>query len=218
MFDMTLKQRLYVVLTGLFVAVLLTADMVAGKYFLFGNLELSVGLIPFPIAFLLTDIVNEYYGRRGAQFLTAVGMVMLVVAYGIIYSGRLLPTSPTSPVSHASYEGVFGISGRLFAASLAAYLVSQIADIHTFHFAKRITASKHLWLRALGSTALSQVIDTTFVNFGALAGLKTPSEIFSIVISSYVYKMAVAAVLTPVIYLAHEVMTSRLGIEPAPLE
>lgn len=218
MFELTLKQRIYVVLTGLFVAVLLTADIVAGKYFVLGGLELSVGVIPFPIAFLLTDVVNEYYGRKGAHFLTGVGMAMLVVAYFILFAGRLLPTSPNSPVPAAAYEGVFGISGRLFAASLAAYLVSQVTDIHMFHLTKRFTRSRHLWLRALGSTVFSQVIDTVFVNFGALLGMMPVAAIASITLTSYLYKMAVACMLTPLVYLAHDLMTERFGIEPAPID
>ena len=218
MFELSLRQKLYVVLSGIFVASLLTADIVAGKYFVIFGLELSVGVIPFPIAFLLTDIVNEYYGRAGARFLTVVGMAMLVFAYGIIYMSRILPVSPHSPVSQAAMDGVFGISGRLFAASLTSYIVSQYVDIHIFHITKRVTQSKHLWLRALGSTAFSQVVDTGFVNFGALFGIMSMGQIAQISVLSYAYKLLVAAVLTPLCYLAHEILTTKLGLEPAPHE
>lgn len=218
MFDINARQKLYIVLTCIFVTSLLTADMVAGKYFQLGGLSMSVGVIPFPIAFLLTDIVNEYYGQKGARFLTAVGMAMIVFAFAIIMVARYLPVADGSPVPQTAIDSVFGLSSRLFAASLAAYLVSQFVDIYAFHFTKRITKAKHLWARALGSTVLSQVVDTVFVNFGSLLGTRPASEIWVITLWSYLYKIVVAAVLTPLCYLAHDIITDRLGIEPAGIE
>jgi queuosine precursor transporter len=216
--DLTPRYRLYLVLVALFVTSLLVADIVAGKFFQVGGLEMSVGTVTFPIAFLLTDIVNEYYGRPGARLMTWVGMAMLIVGFGIITASRLLPPGPHTPVSQDSFDAVFGLSARLFGASLIAYLISQIADIYAFHTVKRITQSRHLWLRAIGSTVLSQVVDTIFVNVGAQYGNVSNGQLVEIILFSYLYKIVVAIVLTPLCYLAHDIITTRMGIEPAPLE
>jgi uncharacterized integral membrane protein (TIGR00697 family) len=215
-FELTRQHQLYVVLVALFVTCLLVADIVAGKFFRIGTLSMSTGTVAFPIAFLLTDIVNEYYGRRGARVMTTVGMAMLVVGFAIIMGARYAPVSDETYVTQEAFDNVFGLTGRLLAASLVAYLVSQLLDIYTFHIVKSVTESRHLWLRAIGSTALSQVVDTVFVNFGALLGNLTVGRIWEIVLWSYVYKLVVAALLTPLCYLAHEIITTRLGIEPAP--
>jgi uncharacterized integral membrane protein (TIGR00697 family) len=208
------RQKLYVVLVSLFITCLLVADIVAGKYFQVGVLEMSVGTVTFPIAFLLTDIVNEYYGRSGARLMTGIGMAMLVVAFGLIFMSRMLPVSAGTYVGQPAFDEVFGVSMRLFAASLISYLISQIVDIHAFHLVKTLTESRHLWLRAIGSTVLSQVVDTFVVNYGALVGVRPTAEILGIVVTSYVYKLTVAIVLTPLCYVAHDIITRRLGIEP----
>jgi uncharacterized integral membrane protein (TIGR00697 family) len=215
-FELTRQHQLYVVLVSLFVTCLLVADIVAGKFFRIGTLSMSTGTVAFPIAFLLTDIVNEYYGRRGARVMTTVGMAMLVVGFAIIMAAKYAPISDETYVTQEAFDNVFGLTGRLFAASLVAYLVSQLLDIYTFHIVKRVTESRHLWLRAIGSTALSQVVDTVFVNFGALFGNLPVTRIWEIVLWSYVYKLIVATLLTPLCYVAHEIMTTRLGIDPAP--
>lgn len=212
----TPRHQLYLVLVCLFVTCLLVADIVAGKFFQIGAVEMSVGTVTFPIAFLLTDIVNEYYGRRGARLMTGVGMAMLVVAFSLIFASRALPVSPGTYVSQGAFDEVFGVSLRLFVASLVAYLISQFVDIHAFHLVKRVTASRHLWLRAIGSTVLSQVVDTFAVNFGALAGVRSMNDILTITVTSYLYKVIVAILLTPLCYVAHDVITRRMGIEPAP--
>lgn len=210
------SSRLYLFLGTLFVTTLLVADMSAGKFFLIGTLEVSVGVIPFPLAFLVTDIVNEYYGRRGAQLLTRVGMLMLAVAFVLLTTMRVLPIAPHSPVPQEAFNAVFGVSFRFFAASMIAYLVGQITDIYTFHFYKKLTRSRHLWLRATGSTAVSQVVDTTIVNGAALAGVLSWAEIWRVCVWSYAYKMVVAIALTPLVYAAHRWITGTLGIQPAP--
>lgn len=218
MLRLSARHQLYLVLVSLFVTCLLVADIVAGKFFTIGALTMSVGTVAFPIAFLLTDIVNEYYGRPGARRMTAIGMAMLIVGFGIIYLSRLLPVAADTPVSQAAFDEVFGISGRLFAASLGAYLISQIVDIQAFHVVKRVTRSKHLWLRATGSTALSQVVDTIAVNLGALLGILPFGQIVGIIVTSYIYKLIVAILLTPLCYVAHDLITRRMKIEPAPYD
>ncbi len=216
-FELDRRHQIYLVLTGVFVTSLLVADLVAGKFFQIGPLEMSVGTVTFPIAFLLTDIVNEYYGQKGARFMTAIGMGMLVLAFALVAFARALPPSAGTFIPEESFQAVFGMAPRLIFASLTAYLISQFVDIHAFHVFKRVTASKHLWLRAIGSTLLSQVVDTVAVNFGVMLGSRPLEDILQITFYSYLYKIAVAVALTPLCYLAHEILTTRLGIEPMPV-
>lgn len=228
MLRFSLGHRLYLFLVCAFVTSLLVADIVAGKFFVadmsllgvwpIGRLEMSVGTVAFPVAFLLTDIVNEYYGRDGARLMTGLGMAMLLLAFGIITLARFLPISEHSPIPQDAFDSVFGLSLRLFVSSLVAYLISQLIDIYAFHAMKTVTRSKHLWLRAIGSTALSQVVDTVVVNFGALLWTYPVPAIVEIIIASYLYKLVVATLLTPLCYLAHDLITVRLGIEPAPID
>lgn len=210
------RQQIYVVLVGVFVTSLLIADLVAGKYFVMAGYEMSAGTVTFPVAFILTDIVNEYYGQRGARFMTGIGMGMLVLAFALIAFARALPPSDGTFIPEESFQAVFGMAPRLIFSSLTAYLISQIVDIYTFATFKRITASKHLWARAIGSTLLSQVIDTAVVTFGVMVGSRGLGDIAFVASTQYVYKVAVAIALTPLCYLAHEIITTRLGIEPMP--
>ena len=212
------RGRLYLVLSACFLTSLLIANVTAGKFFQFGSLSVSVGVIPFPLTFVLTDLVNEYYGRRGARSMTTIGAAMLVLAFLIITAARALPIAEGSPVPGAAFDAVFGVSWRFFAASLGAFLLGQLADIQSFHALKRVTASRHLWLRATGSTAISQIVDTVFVNAAALGGTLAFGTLAKVTAASYVYKMIVAILLTPLLYAAHEMLTSRWGLQTAPPE
>lgn len=212
------KQRLFVVLAAIFLSALLIANVIAGKLFTLGGLVLSVGVIPFPITFVLTDVVNEYYGKQGARFLTLVGLAMLLFATGLLMLGGALPIAEQSYVTAQSYANVFGLSWRLFLGSLIAYLLGQISDIYSFGLIKKVTGSRLIWLRATGSTALSQVIDTVVVNVAIFAGSMAAGEIAGLVWRSYLYKMGAAILLTPLLYLAHVIITRWLGITPAPAE
>lgn len=213
-----IHERLFVVLAAIFLTALLIADVTAGKFFTLGGMAISVGVIPFPITFVLTDVVNEYYGRRGARLITFVGAAMLIFAFAIISIARALPVAEGSPIPQPAFDAVFGQSFRFFSGSLVAYTIAQLTDIYAFQFYKRLTQSKHLWLRATGSTAISQVIDTTVVTSVALAGLLSAGDIAKLIVVSYLYKMAVAVTLTPLCYLAHNIVTDRLGMPPAPPE
>ncbi len=210
------RDRLYLVLVSCFVTALIVADLTAGKFFQLGPVTASVGLIPFPLTFILTDIVNEYYGKDGARRMTLIGLGMLVFAVSIVTVARLLPTAAGSPVPAAAFEGAFGLTLRLVFASLTAYVIGQFVDIHVFQTFKNLTREKHLWLRATGSTAVSQIIDTTAVNFLFLAGVMPLTDVAVVTGWSYLYKLIVAITLTPVCYAAHSLITDKWGIPPAP--
>ncbi|MCU0682712.1 MAG: queuosine precursor transporter [Polyangiaceae bacterium] len=227
--QMSRAQRLYVALSALFVACLLLGDIIGGKAmptvdWTLGPLTLggpiSVGLIPFPVTFLLTDVINDFYGRRGAAFLTLVGALMAAFAYALLVLTAALPAHPDTYFTQAEYQKVFGGSAQLFVASIAAYLLGQMLDIHVFQFWKSLTASRHLWLRATGSTLLSQLIDSATINaiFWRWTASKEWGWIGAKIGREYFIKLVVAIVLTPVVYALHGLITRGFKIAPAPAE
>src|SRR5262245_56135339 len=206
------KQRFFVWLTALFVVALVTADLIGGKYFRVAGFDLSVGMIPFPLTFLLTDIVNEFYGTEGARRLTIVGLVAAIFVFAIINLAIALPTSPESPMAGAQFKAVFGWSVRLYVASLSAYVVGQLLDISIFRTLRRLTGHRFIWLRATGSTVVSQAVDTLVVNFVLLAGTKSLGFILTIARNSYVLKLVLAIGLTPLIYAGHALLRRHFHI------
>jgi len=223
------KQRLFVYLTGIFVAALLVSDLIGGKFFRVAGLDFSVGMIPFPLTFLLTDIVNEFYGTEGARRLTYVGLVTAVFVFVVINLAIFLPTSPESPLAGDVFQSVIGSSVRLYIASLTAYLVGQLLDISIFFFVRRVTGERFLWLRSTGSTVVSQAIDSLTVGFVFLWGTKPLGFILRTSRNGYLVKLALAIGLTPVIYLGHGILHRYLHVrevlvkdpvppEPAPDE
>ena len=170
---LTKQQQLYSYLSAVFVAALLVGDLTGGKAFgvefrVFGlhySQPVSVGLFAFPITFLLTDIVNEFYGTKGARFLTMLGMWMAVFSFVVLNVSQLPRADPNSFFTDAEFNKVFGVGSKLFVASIIAYLCGQFLDIQVFAFWKALTRSRHLWLRATGSTIASQVVDTFVINY-----------------------------------------------------
>ena len=229
---LTRQQQLYTYLSGIFVAALLVGDLTGGKAFgvdvhVFGlhyKQPVSVGLFAFPITFLLTDIVNEFYGTKGARFLTLLGMWMAVFAFIVLNVSQLPAADPNSYYTDAEFNKVFGVGGKLFVASIIAYLCGQFLDIHVFAFWKTLTQSRHLWLRATGSTIASQVVDTFVINWlfwyvFPSVGNAQPRPlgwVTSKSVGEYLIKLVIAVGLTPAVYALHEMVVHRLGIQPHP--
>lgn len=199
------KQRFFVWLTAFFVAALVTGDFVGGKFFIVAGHTFSAGIIPFPLTFVLTDIVNEFYGTHGARRLTFVGLGAAVFVWAIITLSLSLPTSPESPIPDGVFRGAFGTSARLYVASLTAYLIGQLLDISIFIVLRRMTGHRLLWLRATGSTVLSQIIDSLSVSFVFLVGTRPLDFIVTNAAHNYVGKLLMAVLLTPLIYVGHAV-------------
>jgi uncharacterized integral membrane protein (TIGR00697 family) len=206
------KQQLYLWLAGLFVAALLTADLIGGKLVRIGNTDLSAGMLAFPLTFVLTDVLNEFYGAQAARRVTFLGLGAALFAFLIIYVARVLPASPESPLSGSHFDTVFGWSARLYAASLTAYLIGQLLDISLFAALRRMTKHRLLWLRATGSTLGSQLIDTFVVTMGLFWGIKPVGFILGLVRDQYLLKILVAVGLTPVIYALHALLLRGLKI------
>ena len=222
------RARLFLVLCGVFVTCLVVGDIIGGKLVQLGvgraSVVISVGMIPFPITFLLTDILNEFYGKRAARFVTIVGFFMAVLASLTIFVAQKLPWAPLTREAgyvgmvQPSFDNVFGGSQRILVASMCAYLVSQFLDIAVFHALKRLTGTRFLWLRATGSTVVSQLVDTIVIQFVAWSGVLSFERIVSLAVTSYVVKLVVAIGLTPLIYAGHVLVERALGIEPMKIE
>jgi len=218
------RHKLFLVLAGIFTTCLVVGDIIGGKLVsttLFGvELTTTVGMVPFPVTFLLTDVLNEFYGQRAARFITLVGFGMAVLSFAIIYAAAAVPFAGFTHgldwkgVNEASFNNVFLGSLRMIVASLCAYLVSQFVDIGVFHALKRFTSGRLLWLRATGSTAVSQLIDTITINFVAWSGVMTTTKIITVIYTAYGLKLLIAVGLTPFIYLCHTLVERGLGIPP----
>jgi hypothetical protein len=223
------RQKLFVILATVFTTCLVVGDIVGGKLVqanLMGQaVTLTVGMIPFPVTFLLTDLLNEFYGKRAARFVTWLGFSMAVLAYLFIYVAAAVPIAEMTRsktwdgVTDEAFNNVFLGSMRMIIASLTAYLVAQFADIGVFHLLRRVTRGRYLWLRATGSTVVSQAIDTLTISLVAWYGLMRPSDIFNIMLSSYSFKFLIAVGLTPAIYAGHALVQRWLKLEPlTPIE
>lgn len=228
------RTQLFVYLSAIFVASLILGDLIGGKAIdiqidlgpLHYRQPMSVGLFAFPVTFLLTDVVNEFYGRKGARFLTFLGLWMAVFSFVVLNVAQAPRAEVNSYFRDAEFDKVFGIGTRLFFASIVAYLIGQFLDIHVFQFWKALTRSKHLWLRATGSTLASQVADTVVINFlfwsmiPKLSGdVARPIDWVSRkAFGEYVLKFVIALSLTPIVYALHELIARKMQIEPAPAE
>ncbi|MBZ4396539.1 queuosine precursor transporter [Myxococcus faecalis] len=218
------RMQLFVVLAAVFVTALVVGDLIAVKLFevhLGGVVAvMSIGILPFPVTFLLTDILNEFYGKRTARFVTWVGFFMAIFAFAVIAIAVQVPIAPLTRAPdyqgtvESAFNNVFDGSQRILVASMAAYLVGQFTDIALFNLLKRVTKNRLLWLRATGSTLVSQLIDTVVMQFVAWTGVLPTKVIVGIVLSSYVVKVLVAVGLTPFIYLGHSLVERKLGIKP----
>jgi uncharacterized integral membrane protein (TIGR00697 family) len=209
------KDRVFVLLTAIFVAALIAGDFIGGKFFSFAGRSFSAGIIPFPLTFVLTDVVNEFYGKDGARRLTFAGLAAAIFVWGMINLALLLPTRSDSPISDHVFRSAFGTSARLYLASLTAYVIGQLLDISIFQGLRRATGERWLWLRSTGSTVLSQAIDSLAVSFVFLVGMRPLSFIFTNAANNNVGKLAMALLLTPLIYLGHAVLHRYLGLREA---
>lgn len=222
-------QKLFVICSAVFITALVVAEATASKFFVafdlpaavtifgyeFPSVVMTAGVLAFPITFIVTDLMNEYFGWKGIGFVTVLGMVMIIFEFLLLRLAMAVPTADFSPVSSEAFDMVFGASGRVILGSLVAYAIGQVADITLFHWLRKKTGGRHLWLRATGSTFGSQFIDTFVVLTVAFAGQLAFGQIVAITLFNYSYKFVIAVVITPVIYGAHRLMDSYLGHDAA---
>ena len=201
-------QQIYMVLSALFIASLVVSNLIFQKFFtwdFFGlyTFEISVGILPYPVTFLITDIISEVYGKNKANMVVTTGIFASFFSLLIVYLADAVPATIWSPIGNSLFEQVFGATAIAVFASMVAYLLAQYIDIHLFHFWKRLTKGKHLWLRNNFSTFLSQFVDTFSVLFLLCSFGKIEWELFSgLLLSGFLFKVLIAALDTPFLYAA----------------
>jgi uncharacterized integral membrane protein (TIGR00697 family) len=229
-------ETAFSVLMAGFVVVLVLTNIIGVKLFLafpellpnglFGEpITLTTGILTYPVTFLLTDIVCEVYGQKRANLMVVTGFVMSLMSLVLVQIALAVPGSPVWPAGNPSYEtveamqtafdSVFTLPGILVIASMSAYLVAQLMDVRLFHFWKRVTHGRHLWLRNNASTMVSQFVDTIIVNSIFLGfGLGLPWDVVGkIIVAAYLFKLIFAALDTPFIYLGVAVLRRYIGAE-----
>lgn len=212
------KDIVYLILAGLFVTNAILGEILGGKLIEAGGYIMSLGVIPWPVVFLTTDLINEYYGRGGVKRLTLITVALILYAFAIIFISMGVPAAKISPVSDEAFNQVLGQSLWIIAGSVTAFAVSQLVDVAVFWIFRDATKGRMLWLRATGSTAVSQLIDT-FIVLGIgfwLPGKIVTSDFFNLAFTNYTYKFLIAIALTPLIYLAHGLIDRYLGPQHTP--
>ncbi|HPG33684.1 MAG: queuosine precursor transporter [Lentimicrobiaceae bacterium] len=237
------KQQLYLILSAIFLTNAMVAEFAGVKIFSFEKLlgfmpaqipfwggqkldfNLSVGVVIWPFVFLISDLINEYFGREGVRKISFITAGMIAWSFLVILAGTELPPAQfwldlnnTDPAGNAfdinfAYSSIFRAGMGIIAGSLTAFLVSQLIDAYTFHYLKRLTGHKRLWLRATGSTIVSQLIDSFVILFIAffMLGNWSLQQVFQVGLVQYTYKVALAILLTPLIYIAHWIIDRYLG-------
>lgn len=212
-----LAENLYLLLGVLFVAALITCNLIANKFVSidlgFKVFILSAGVLPYPLTFLFTDVLSEIYGRKKTNRIVYSGFAASILVLGILWLGLQFKAIDGSPVDDSTYNTVFGNSWRVIAASMIAYLVAQLVDVRLFHFWKKITNGKHLWLRNNGSTILSQFLDTTLVVGVLFIGEKSYEEIWSIIQDGWLFKAGAALLDTPIFYVLVFLLRKTFGLK-----
>ena len=217
--DRFLAQRIYLILGALFISSLVVSNLIFQKFFywdFFGiyTFEISVGILPYPITFLITDIISEVYGKRKANQVVTAGIFASFFSMLIVYVAGNVPATEWSPINNALFNTVFGATAIAVLASMTAYLLAQYIDIQIFHFWKHLTKGKHLWLRNNFSTFLSQFVDTFTVLFLLCSFGKISWSLFSVLLASgFLFKVMVAALDTPFLYAAVYALRKRFGLK-----
>ena len=205
-------QRLYLYLASLFITSLVVSNLIFQKFFfwkpfelsIFGNklFELSVGILPYPITFLITDLISEIYGKKKANQVVISGIFASIFSMGIVLVANYVPALDNSPINDAIFSQVFALSPIAVLASMIAYLMAQFVDIKVYHFWKNKTQGRMLWLRNNFSTFSSQFIDT-FLVIGLLClfGILDWKLFWGLVFSGFLFKILVALFDTPFLYL-----------------
>ena len=238
------STKLFLGFTAFFVANALIAECIGGKIFslerlfglhpvsfsLFGqnnlSFNLTCGVLLWPLEFIMTDIVNEYYGPKAVRRISWTAISLISYAFLMFYLSMQIPapdwwvlskTDQGVPNMQSAYAGIFGQGMWIILGSLVAFLVSQLVDVYIFHKIKKVTGEKRVWLRSTGSTLVSQLVDSFIVLIIAFKFGNNWSwgQVLAIGCMNYIYKFTLAILLTPLIYLAEHRIERYLGHEQA---
>ena len=234
--------KLFLSITAFFVANALIAECIGGKIFsleklfgmspanmsLFGqtglSFSLTCGVLLWPLEFIITDIVNEYYGPKAVRRISYTAIVLIAYAFIMFYAAMKIPpadfwisSKKDAGIANMqdAFGGIFGQGMWIILGSLTAFMVSQLIDVTVFHKIKKITGEKWIWLRATGSTLVSQLVDSFIVLFIAfkIGNGWSWKLVLAICLVNYMYKFTMAIVLTPLIYLLEKQIEKYLGPE-----
>jgi uncharacterized integral membrane protein (TIGR00697 family) len=211
----TRKEILFTILAGFFVTNAVVGELIGGKLIQLGPFTMSIGIIPWPVVFLTTDIINEYFGTKGVRRLSLMTAVLIVYTFILLLAGMSIHASGISPVKDEQFRHVFGQSMWIIVGSITAFLTSQLVDVFVFWLIRKRTGRRMIWLRSTGSTVISQLIDSFIVTGIAfwLPGKLSFSDFINTASTGYVMKLFLALALTPMIYIGHALVHSYLGKE-----
>jgi hypothetical protein len=222
------RLTLFLTLVGVFLTSLLLGNLVAGKVVQLplggASFAMSAGEIPFPLTFVLTDVLNEFYGKRVIRRVTLLGFAMTGLAFAMIHVAVAAPwvAAAHEPgwggLSPSAFDAVFSGATRIQVASMCAFLTGQLVDITLFHLLRRATRGRMLWLRATGSTVVSQLLDTVLVTTIGFAGTVPDGVLVEMMGTSYLVKLGIAVALTPLIYGLHALLERRWGLAPVQVD
>jgi len=238
------RNRLFLVLAGIFITNALLAEMIGVKIFsaeatlgfqpaqlnVMGfvmDFNLTAGAVIWPVVFITTDLINEYFGKPGVKRISYFTALLVAYAFVVLFlSIRLAPADFWINTNNKDPEGnlfnidfafskIFGQGQRIIIGSLTAFLIGQLVDVFVFQQLRKFTGTRMLWLRATGSTLVSQFVDSFVVLYIAFAGIFSNQQIIAIGITNYIYKFLIAILLTPIIYIGHSIIDRYLGKENA---
>ena len=208
------KDIIYVVLAGIFITNALVAELIGGKLIHVGNTVMSLGILPWPIVFITTDLINEYFGEKGVKKLSFITAGLIAYTFFLLLIGLQIPAvKGDGLITDEQFTAVFGQSMWIIVGSITAFLVSQLIDVTIFHFVKNRTGKKMIWLRSTGSTVISQFFDS-FIVLGIAFWLpgKIDTKMFvASALTGYTVKLLIAVGLTPFIYLGHYLIEKYLA-------
>jgi|TARA_R110002012_G_scaffold165970_1_gene328859 uncharacterized integral membrane protein (TIGR00697 family) len=222
--DQLLAQKIYLILASLFITSLVVSNLIFQKFFywypfqieIFGAklFEISVGILPYPITFLITDLISEVYGKKKANQVVYVGVFASLFSLLIVYTADAVTATSWSPVNDTLFNRVFGNTILAVFASMMAYLFAQFVDIQIYHFWKKLTKGKYLWLRNNFSTFFSQFIDTASVLILLCAfGEISWSKFYGLLIAGFLFKVFIAILDTPFLYLGVYLFKKKFKIK-----
>ena len=211
------KEQFYLILTGIFIASLVASNLIFQKFFTWNFLgidfELSVGIIAYPVTFLVTDLISELYGQKRANQVVVSGFFASVFTTLLVLISANANAVEWSPIDNTTFTKVFGLTGPAFFASMVAYLTAQLIDVRIFHFWKRLTKGKHLWLRNNASTMFSQLVDTSVILIILCsAGVIEWERFYGLWMMGWLFKVLVALIDTPIIYGVIHLLKGKIDI------
>jgi uncharacterized integral membrane protein (TIGR00697 family) len=210
------RDLVFIILAGFFVTNAIVAELIGGKLVqFFGLFTQSIGIILWPVVFLLTDLINEHYGKNGVRKLTYITAGLIAYTFILLSIALNIDAVDFSPVNDQTFKTVFGQSQWIIVGSIIAFFLSQLVDVYIFWIFRNRTGGKMIWLRATGSTMVSQLVDTFVVQYIAfvLPGKWAFDEFVVNASWGYAFKLLVAVCLIPLIYAGHFAINKFLDKE-----